>query len=294
MFRFARILLSLCLALAMAGPAMAGHQAKEPKKAIVVAAFGTTVPEAAPAITKMVERVRAAYPGVPVSLCYTASMIRAKLAKEGKTVPSLAEALAVLPDQGVTDVAVMSLQTIPGHEYNDLLRTAAAFSGLPKGLSHVEVSAPLLFSQKDFPRVAKALLDSAPKNRQPTEGLVFVGHGTDHPANMAYPALQYSLWQGDKNAFVTTVEGTPSFADVVAELQQRGIKKVWLVPLFAVAGDHAHNDMAGKEKASLASALAAAGIAAESVMSGNGDRDAVAAVWLDHLKTVFDALPATK
>ena len=288
-------LASLCLVLAVTGSAVAGHHdAKEPKKAIVVAAFGTTVPEAAPAIAKMVERVKAAYPGVPVSLCYTAAQIRAKLAKEGNAVPSLAETLAALPDQGVTDVAVMSLQTIPGHEYNDLLQTAAAFSGLPKGLHRVTVSPPLLYFQKDFPLAAKALLDSAPQERKPGEALIFVGHGTDHPANMAYPALQYVLWRIDPNAFVTTVEGTPSFDDVVAELKKRGITKAWLIPLFAVAGDHARNDMAGKEKGSLVSDLSAAGIAATPVLAGNGDRDAVAAIWMDHLKTVFDALLETK
>jgi hypothetical protein len=68
-----------------------------------------------------------------------------------------------LPDQGVNDVALIPLQTIPGHEYHDLLRTAAAFTRLPKGLSKVEVSAPLLFPQEDFPQVARALLDGAPE-----------------------------------------------------------------------------------------------------------------------------------
>lgn len=292
MSRSSRTLLSLLLCLLLATPALAGHEAaKAPKRAIVVAAFGTTVPEAAPAIRKMVTRIKAAYPGVPVSLCYTAAMIRHKLAKQGQTIPSPAEALAALPDQGVTDVALVSLQTIPGHEYNDLLKLAEAFSGLPKGLSHVAVSAPLLFSREDFPKTAKALLASAPKERKPGEALVFVGHGTDHPANMAYPALQYTLWRLDPNAFVTTVEGTPSFDDVVAELAKRGIKKAYLVPLFAVAGDHAHNDMAGKEPDSLASVLTKAGVSVVPVFSGNGDRDAVAAIWMDHLKTTFDGLP---
>lgn len=291
--RSLRTLFALFLCLALAAPALAGHEGKkEPKKAIVVAAFGTSVPEAAPAIEKMVARVKAAYPGVPVSLCYTASMIRHKLAREGKTVPpSPAEALAALPDQGVTDVALFSLQTIPGHEYDDLVTVAKAFSGLPKGLHKVEVSAPLLYARDDFPRLAKALLASAPKDRKPGEALVLVGHGTDHPADMAYPALQYTLWQLDPNAFVTTVEGTPSFTDLVAALKKRGIEKAWLMPLFAVAGDHAHNDMAGKEKDSLASQLAAVGVTAVPVMTGNGDRDAVAAIWMDHLKTVVDALP---
>jgi sirohydrochlorin cobaltochelatase len=292
MIRLSRIVLTLCLCVCLATPALAGHDAqKEPKRAIVVAAFGTTVPEAAPAIARMVERVKAAYPGVPVSLCYTAAMIRAKLAKEGKPVPSPAEALATLPDQGVTDVALFSLQTIPGHEYHDLLRLAEAFSHMPKGLSKVEVTPPLLFAREDFPRVARALLDAAPKDRKPGEAVVFFGHGTDHPANMAYPALQYSLWRLDPNAFVATVEGTPSVADAVAELTKRGIKKAWLIPLLAVAGDHARNDMAGKEKDSFASVLAAAGIEAKPVLSGTGDNEAVAAVWLDHLKTVFKGLP---
>lgn len=295
MFRFTRTFLSLLLAVFLAGPALAGHDApKKPKRAIVVAAFGTTVPEAAPAITKMVERVKAAYPGVPVTLCYTAAMIRAKLAKQGQQVPSPAEALAALPDQGVTDVAILSLQTIPGHEFNDLLHLATAFSGLPKGLKNVAVSAPLLYSREDFPKTVKALLESLPKERKPAEAVIFVGHGTDHSANMAYPALQYSLWRADPNAFVTTVEGTPSFDDVVAELKKRGLKKAWLVPLFAVAGDHAHNDMAGKEKDSLASTLTAAGIEAKPVFSGNGERDAVAAIWMEHLKTTFDGLAPAK
>jgi len=291
MIRLSRIVLTLCLSLCLAAPAAAGHDAKkEAKRAIVVAAFGTTVPEAAPAIEKMVARVKAAYPGVPVSLCYTAAMIRAKLAREGKRVPSPAEALAALPDQGVTDVALMSLQTIPGHEYHDLLRIAEAFSGLPKGLARVSVSAPLLTAQEDFPKVAKGLVDAAPRERKPGEAVVFVGHGTEHSANMAYPALQYSLWRVDPNAFVATVEGTPGFDDVVAELQKRGVRKAWLMPLFAVAGDHARNDMAGKEKDSLASALAGAGIEAKPVFTANGDREAVAAVWMDHLKTTFEGL----
>lgn len=289
---FKRAISCFLLCLLLAAPALAGHEAKkEPKRAIVVAAFGTTVPEAAPAIQKMVERVKAAYPGVPVTLCYTAAMIRHKLAGQGQNIPSPAEALAALPDQGVTDVALFSLQTIPGREYHDLVRLAQAFSGLPKGLAHVEVSAPLLFSREDFPRVAKALLAAAPKERKPADAVVFVGHGTDHPSDMAYPALQYELWRADKSAFVATVEGTPSFEDVVAELKARGVKKAFLMPLFAVAGDHARNDMAGKEDDSLASTLKKTGIEAVPVLSGNADREAVAAVWMDHLKATYDALP---
>ena len=52
--------------------------------------------------------------------------------------------------------------------------------------------------------------------------------------------------------------------------------------------------MAGKEKDSLTSTLTAAGIAATPIFTGNGDRDAVAAIWLAHVKAAFDELAPGK
>ena len=49
--------------------------------------------------------------------------------------------------------------------------------------------------------------------------------------------------------------------------------------------------MAGKEKDSLASTLAAAGVEAKAVLSGAAERSGVADIWMEHLKKTFDALP---
>ena len=135
----------------------------------------------------------------------------------------------------------------------------------------------------------------------PSQVAAVIGHalglpGVSGAATAADPALaavvlDLRLWRLDKNAFVATVEGTPSFDDAVAELKAKGVKKAWLIPLFAVAGDHARNDMAGKEKDSLASTLAVAGVETKAVLSGAAEHSGVADIWIEHLKTTFDALP---
>ncbi len=290
MRRFSRSFFFLLLILSLSAPAFGhGHDRPE-KKGILLAAFGTTVPEAEKSMDNLDKLAKAAFPGVPVFWAYTSNIVRAKLAETGKTVPSPAEALAAMMAQGFTRVAVQSLHTIPGHEFNNLERTAKAFEGMPKGFSQVEVGAPLLWTTDDVQIAVKALLAGIPKERTKGEAVVFMGHGTDHPAGVYYPAVQYYLWQADPEAFVGTVEGSPDLDNVVAELARRGIKKAYLVPFMSVAGDHARNDMAGEEDDSWTNVLKKNGVAAVPVLKGTGETDAMAEIWINHLKAAFDRL----
>ena len=82
---------------------------------------------------------------------------------------------------------------------------------------------------------------------QPEGGaLVLLGHGTEHFANMVYPAMQTALrLAGGRRAYMGTVEGWPGFDEVLAQLKEDGCGQALLVPFMLVAGDHALNDMAG-------------------------------------------------
>lgn len=268
------------------GQALAGHGPARPDKTgILLVAFGTSVPEARADLDNVDARVKAAFPGLPVRWAYSSAIIREKLrAEEGMDMNSPAMALARMMEDGFTHVAVQSLHTIPGQEYHDIVRTAHAFAGMPKGLKRVLVGYPLLGGHEDFAATAKALLSNPPEARKPGEAVVYMGHGTRHSGNMAYPALQYELWRHDENVFVGTVEGAPLLEDVMSELEKRGLKKVWLVPFMAVAGDHAMNDMAGDEDDSWKSILTKAGYDCEVVMRGAAGYDAVVDVWIEHLR----------
>ncbi|MBF0530988.1 MAG: sirohydrochlorin cobaltochelatase, partial [Deltaproteobacteria bacterium] len=189
-----------------------------------------------------------------------------------------------------THVVVQSLHTIPGEEYHNLMESARSFSGLPKGMKQVVIGDPLMSTTRDVERVADALLNSVPKSRTKNDAVIFLGHGTPHPANIYYPGLQFYLWKKDKNVFVGTVEEGLSSEYVVSELKERNIKKAYLMPLLSVAGDHAQNDMAGNEPDSWKSILTKAGITCEPVLKGTGESDEIADIWIDHLKNALSRI----
>lgn len=289
--KFLRLLPLLFILCLVSLPALAGHHATgQDRPAILLVAFGASVPEAQGAYAALESQVRAAFPDLEVRWAYTSHMVRRKLAKAGQVLDSPALALARLAEDGFDRVAVQSLHVIPGEEFHDLTRTAKALEGLPDGPRIVRVGMPLISGAQDAKRLAAALLAAAPAGRARGEALVYMGHGTPHPADLTYPALQHLLAAADPLALVGTVEGYPALDDVLAALQARKVKKAWLLPLMAVAGDHARNDLAGDEQGSWKSVLAKAGISAAPVLAGLAEDPAVAAIWVDHLRQALEGL----
>lgn len=278
------------LLVVTATSAFADHNEKTGKKGILLVAFGTSVPEAQAAFANIDAMVKEKFGNISVFWAYTSHIIRHKLAKQGHPHLSTAEALARMADQGFTTVAVQSLHTIPGEEFHAMQGIAKAFETMPDGFSKVTVGRPLLNTNQDMMNAAKALLASVPAERQSNEAVVFMGHGTPHPANIYYPGMQYYMERLDPLAFVGTVEGTPSLDDVLKELRQANVKKAYLIPLMSVAGDHARNDMAGDEDDSWISVLTKAGITCIPVLQGMAEKEPVVAIWVQHLQTAVDQL----
>jgi sirohydrochlorin cobaltochelatase len=260
-------------------------EAKCPQKTgILLAAFGTTISGADAAYEKIEARVRAEFPDTPVRWAYTSKKVRKKLAKAGKIFDSPSLALDRMMDESFTHVAVLSLHVIPGYEYHELVRAAHAFSEPSECLRKVKVTHPLLGGPQQMEAAAMALMSMAPADRSKTDALIFIGHGTHHPGNAFYPAMQYYLWQKDELAFVGTVEGAPGLEKVIGEVESAKAGKAYLLPLMTVAGDHARNDMAGDGRDSWKSRLEASGIETVAVLKGAGEYDAVIDVWIEHLR----------
>ena len=278
----------LCF-LAGAGSAVAGHgEQRAMKKAVLLAAFGTSVPDARAALDNIEACTRKEFPGVEVRWAYESKIIRAKLAKEGKKFDSPEMALARLMDDGYTHVAVLSLQTIPGEEFHNLQRTVELFSRMGKGFDRITVALPLLSSHEDMDRAAKAMMKSLPAGRKAGESVLLMGHGSGkHPSDGLYLAMNQIFQEMDPNAFVATVEGYPTVKDVLPKLQKNKSKTVWLVPFMAVAGDHAHNDMAGDGPESWKSVLTQNGFTCEPVFKGTGEVPGIVDIWMDHLKSAM-------
>ena len=214
-------------------------------------------------------------------------MIRAKLAKEGMMLDSPETAMARLMNDGFTHVAVLSLHTIPGEEFHELNQNAQLFGQMAGGFEKILVARPLLSSAKDMETVAGTLMKNIP-GRKPEDAVLFMGHGTGHhPADAIYLAMNQVFQEIDPRTFVGTVEGKLTIETLLPKLKQLKAKKVYLVPMMSVAGDHAKNDMAGDEPESWKSVLTRNGYQCESILRGTADYPEIVEVWLDHLRTVL-------
>ena len=234
------------------------------------------------AIENLEERLCAAFPGYDFYRAFTSRMVARKIEKEeGVYIPSPAELLERLADEGYEEVRCQSLHVIFGQEYEKLMEQLRAFRGR---FTRLSAGAPLLWDTQDYLRLTRALLERMPRLAE-DEAFVFMGHGTEHPANAAYALVENCFrYQGAERVYVGTVEGFPHLDYVLARLSRREVTNVHLAPLMIVAGDHAQNDLAGEEEGSWKSRLESEGYGTEVHLTGLGELDEVADIFIDHCK----------
>ncbi|GFH63459.1 MAG: periplasmic sirohydrochlorin cobaltochelatase/ferrochelatase [Candidatus Desulfovibrio kirbyi] len=262
--------------------ATAPARAAPAKDAVLIAAFGTSVKKARDAYAGIEKQVRLAFPDREIRWAWTAHSLLKTDEKSSRLSPQ--EALAKLATEGVKNVSVLSLHVIPGAEYHNLVKTARTFEGLPKGIRSITVSPPLLHDTGSIKAVAEILARGLPEKRTRDEAVIFVGHGTHHPAGVYYPALQYYMHQLDPNIFVGTVEDNLNLETVLAAVRAKSPRAVWLVPLMTVAGDHTVNDLFGAQKDSWRQAFTSAGIQVKTVASGLGENTELVRLWVNGLR----------
>jgi len=264
------------------------------KTGMLVVAFGTTFESARPAIDDVVNAYKRRGDD-PVLLAFTSDIIRAKLAEEGKPILSVHAALSKMAELGVTDLRVQTLHIAPGEEYQQFERMAVKFIATHPGtFQSMEVGYPLLMSEKDLNDVIKVVLASLPK-RQAHDAVVLMGHGNKRgPGDLNMLAVAEAVHKADPKVWLATVEGSLTINDVLPKVKASGAKRVWLRPFMVVAGDHAHNDMAGPEKDSWASRVKAMGMEAMPILEGLGQLKGIQAIYLSHTDNAVVDLVNTK
>ncbi|MDR1702560.1 MAG: sirohydrochlorin cobaltochelatase [Sporomusaceae bacterium] len=267
---------------AYAAPVEAG------KKAILIVSFGTTFDDARKADIEATEnKIKKAYPDYEVRRAFTSRIVMKRLADRGINIDNEAQALEKLQREGFKEVIVQPLHFQPGSEYEKITRAVSIFNH-KKAFEKITVGRPLLYyfgqeeNPDDYAILINALATQFPKLGK-NDGIILMGHSGPHPSNAAYAMLQMKLWDsGYKNVFIITVDGYPYLEDVMPKLKANNIKKVTLMPLMVVAGDHANNDMAGDEEDSYKSQLVKAGYQVETYMRGVGANAAVQNIYVQH------------
>ena len=205
---------------------------------------------------------------------FTSRMIIRKLKRAGvMEVDTVKEAAKRMAADGIEDVTVQPTHIINGVENDRMMEDLMENMSLFK---RIRVGKPLIHAV-----MSETELDE-------DEMLVFMGHGTDHHANSAYPTLEYTFHAlGYNQVLVGTVESFPELKNVMAKLEIAEKKKVALMPFMLVAGDHAKNDMAGEDD-SWKSQLEDEGYDVRVIMKGLGEFEGIRRIFLDHIEETME------
>ena len=251
------------------------------KKAILAVSFGTShLDTMAKTIQVMEDQIRETFPEYAVYRAFTSGIILKKLEREnGLVFDNVRQAMERMKRGGVTDVIVQPTYIINGVEYDWMRTDVEACREL---FETVRIGAPLLSAPDDYKKTAHAVMESV--ELAPDECLILMGHGTEHPANSAYPAMEYTLQAlGYDRIHMATVEGFPELKDVMGRIRNRDIKKAVLLPFMLVAGDHAKNDMAGDED-SWKCELEEAGYEVRPILKGLGELPGIRRIFIEHIE----------
>ncbi len=253
------------------------------KKMILAASFGTSYLENGEKTIGAIERVlQDSFPEYEVKRAFTSKKIIAKLKKrDGIQVDTVSEALKKVLEAGVKEVIIQPTHMMRGYEYEEVEKEAAEFKGLFESLV---IAAPVLESGKDYDTVISAVTERVAPYRDNQTAICLMGHGTEAESNAVYPLFQNRLRElGYADFYVGTVEAEPDFRQVVELVKQAGCyKRVVLLPLMIVAGDHANNDMAGDGEDSWKTMFETAGFECICLLEGLGQLPLIGKLCAEH------------
>ncbi len=251
---------------------------------ILLAAYGASSVTAQATLRNFEALVRTQVPNIPVRWAFTSLAMRSRLAKARKKTDSVHKALQRMAFEKFTHVTVQPLHLLAGFEYGEVckeaLKTQELFTDLRVGCALLDENC----RPDAMEHVAKAMLAGLPSERRPHEAVVFMGHGTRHTSDAWYGQLATCVRGLDPYVWLGTMSGSLDLAHVLAELEQHNITTVWLLPLLAVIGSHALNDMAGDDDTSWKSQLMAAGYTCHPVLRGMVEQEGFARLWVQSLE----------
>ena len=283
------------------------------KKALLVVSFGTSTPEV---IERCIVPVEKAFCEVAEDYdfyrAFTSGIIRKKLKNiYDISIDAPQEALEKLQKKSYSKIVVWPTHMMSGFEYHALEAQVQAFA---KQYPEIEVvygetviaknndakdnfySKNSIYSKNnsnstnnsdnDIIRLVQSLKYQIP-TLEADEAVLFMGHGTEHEANDVYFKIRAKLQQMSEQLELACVEAAPLFEDAVKHLKTLNIRKVYLMPLMVVAGDHAMNDMAGDDEDSWKNRLKNAGFEAIPVLKGLGENEDFCRIYQEKIEKMM-------
>ncbi len=297
--------------------AASGHihsSGEQGKVAIILASFGTTVPSALKSIINIQEKIKEAFPGVPVKITFTSHIIRSVWRKrqmkpqewldqgvpeEVLYVNNIIATFGDLLEEGYRSIIVQPTHMFFMEQSHDLASYVNAMRSIKTikkkwmPFAKIGLGRPALGTvgsqyeyHKDMEKALRTLTVDVELARKRGAMLVYMAHGNDHWSTgiWAESAKMMRELYPDVITYIGGVEGYPGLDDVSRYLSHYSSGKIILKPFMIVAGDHALNDMASDEEYSWKTVLTKQGFEVMPVLEGLGSNDAFARIFVDHIK----------
>lgn len=279
------LVLVMVLGMASCG---SGKNEDTDKKAVLVVSFGSSFIENREAAIDATENViKEEFKDYDFYRAFTAQTIIDIYKDRDKVdIDNVEQAMEKIYKEGYGEVLVVPTLIFNGAEKDEMLAGIETFKDK---FAKLTISTPLLNEYNDYVALTKAMKKEMPKD-EGNNAVVLMGHGSHHPGNSAYGMLDYVFKdEGMNNVYVGTVEGFPTFDTVKKELKVGNYSKVTLIPAMLVAGDHAHNDMAGDEADSWKNLLKAEGYDVDIMLKGLGELPEIQKLFVEHAHASLEA-----
>lgn len=241
------------------------------KKAMGMVSFGTSDKDAEESCICPIEQCLAReFPQYDAFRAFTSRIIARKLKARGENVESEEELLARLKREDYEEIVLAVTHVIPGFEYDKLMKSAAG----------IRVSEPLIANAQDEAWMAELLEKIAAEEGRT---LLVMGHGTDHASDAIYARIQQRL---SRNVMIGCAEGERTIQAIWPQIEALPQKKVTLMPMMLVAGDHAKNDLAGDDEGSWKSILQKRGFEVRVRMQGLGALECVQQRYVEKVRKI--------
>lgn len=229
--------------------------------------------------------IAANYPKYEIRRAFTSGMVIKVLAQRDRIIiDNVTEAMEHLVEDGFNTVLVQPTHVINGDVNHEM---AAVVRRYVDKFDEIKIGEPLLASFEDYEKVIRAIMAQFP-DLDDSEALILMGHGTGHHVNSVYTTLDNQFKaMGYSNVFIGTVEAYPDIAEIVRKVRLFNPRKVILLPLMIVAGDHACNDMAGDGNDSWKSIFEEAGYEVKCLLQGLGEVQAIRDIFLEHISAAM-------
>lgn len=251
------------------------------KQAILVVSFGSSYEEARrKAIEPIEQAIQEHFPEYEVKRAFTSNRIIQKLKEQGIFIPTPQEGLEQLIQGGAREILVQPLHLIPGFEYEKIQQVVETYQ---RDDVKITLGQPLLMHPEDYDRVVEVLKTQLPEEKA-GQGVILVGHGSEHEANRAYEILETHLQKAQLPVIVGTIEEGPGV--VMEKLKAAGYRKVVLMPFLVVAGDHVFNDLVGEDEDSWKNVLTEGGYSVTTYTKGLGENPAFQQLYVAYVRAL--------